>query len=208
VGIETGGTGSEVGERLAAHAARLRLLLTYLAGRAVRARVELDDLVQEVFLRALSAPSGLPPRSEGGSAEAGDAALWRFLVRLARNSVIDAARSIRAAKRDGKTLPLAHGDWSRVGPRESQILAKTAGPVTRASLAETSERVRARFESLSSEHRRVIGLRQFEGLSARAAGVRLGRSETAVHSLFRRALAAWEEGLDETAGSRDESGGA
>jgi len=40
----------------------------------------------------------------------------------------------------------------------------------------------------------VIGLRQFEGLSAAAAGRRMGRSEAAVHSLYRRALLAWEAG--------------
>jgi DNA-directed RNA polymerase specialized sigma24 family protein len=38
----------------------------------------------------------------------------------------------------------------------------------------------------------VIGLRQLEGLTAAEAGLRLGRSEVAVHSLYRRALEAWE----------------
>ena len=41
----------------------------------------------------------------------------------------------------------------------------------------------------------MIGLRQFEGLSARATAQRMGRSETAVHSLYRRALAALEQAL-------------
>ena len=163
----------------------MRLLLSFLAGRAVRSRIELDDLVQEVYLRALTARSGLPPVEENESS------LWRFLIRLARNSVIDAARSIRAAKRDGNTLPLAHSAWSRIGPRASQILSTTAGPVTRLTCAETSRALRERFEALTAEHRRVIGLRQFEGLSAREAAERMGRSETAVHSLYRRALAAW-----------------
>jgi DNA-directed RNA polymerase specialized sigma24 family protein len=38
----------------------------------------------------------------------------------------------------------------------------------------------------------VIGLRQFEGLTAAQAGARMGRSEAAVHSLYRRALESWE----------------
>ena len=45
------------------------------------------------------------------------------------------------------------------------------------------------------DHRRVIGLRQFEGLSAAEVGQRLGRSESAVHSLYRRGLEAWEQEL-------------
>ena len=49
------------------------------------------------------------------------------------------------------------------------------------------------FEQLTPEHRRVLGFRQFQGLSARETAVRMGRSETAVHSLYRRALQAWAE---------------
>jgi len=38
-------------------------------------------------------------------------------------------------------------------------------------------------------------LRRFEGHSAAEAAARMGRTETAVHSLFRRALAAWAEAV-------------
>jgi len=185
---------SEDGLRLAAQESRLRLLLAHLAGHAVRARVELDDLVQEVFLRALSAPSGLPAREPETD---GEESLWRFLVTLAKHAVIDAARAIRARKRDGAVVRLVRSDWSQVaGPRESELLAHTAGPATRVVASETSRRLRERYESLSPEHRRVLGLRQFEGLSARETARRMGRSETAVHSLYRRALGAWEAGLE------------
>jgi len=170
-------------------------LLCHLAGRAVRTRIEIDDLVQEVFLRAVTSADSLP------AAEPGDAPLWRYLARLARNTVIDAARSIRALKRSGNTLPLARSDWSRAGPSASQILAETAGPYTRLVAGETSRLLQERFQALAPEHRRVIGLRQFEGLSARETATRMGRSETAVHSLYRRALAAWEE---TSTASRDE----
>ena len=176
-----------LGERLASHEQRLRLLLAHLAGRAVRARIEPDDLVQEVFLRAVSTSGG-------------------FLSRLARNTVVDAARSIRAAKRSGREVALARSDWSRAGPRASQILAETAGPATRAAAAETTGALVRRFRELSPEHRRVIGLRQFEGHSARETARRMGRSEAAVHSLYRRALAAWHDGLERSDASGDESG--
>ena len=61
-------------------------------------------------------------------------------------------------------------------------------------MAEYSERL-----ALSAEHRRVLGLRQFEGLSAEQAARRMGRSATAVHSLYRRALLAWEQALRDVA---------
>lgn len=182
------------GDRLAAESGRLRLHLLHLAGRAVLARVEVEDLLQELFLRAVAAPGGLPPPGPSGQ----EVELRRFLARLARNTVVDAVRAIRAAKRDGKEEPLRRSDWSRVAGRDaSALLAAGAGPATRAQGGESAERLARAFAALPADHRRVIGLRQFEGLTAAQAAPRLGRSEAAVHSLYRRALEAWEAALQE-----------
>lgn len=174
---------TRTGDRLAGCEGRLRLLLAHLAGRAVRSRVELDDLLQEVYLRALAHPERLPEEEEG------DVALRRYLTRIARHTVIDVARAIRAAKRSGGEERLERTAWSRVGLDPA---AQTAGPATRVVAGESLGRLLSRFEALSAEHRRVIGLRQFEGLSARDTARRMGRSETAIHSLYRRALEAWD----------------
>ena len=163
----------------------LRLLLVHLAGPRVRARVEVDDLMQEVFLRALSSPSGLP------AAECGGDALRRFLARIARHTVFDVLRAARAAKRAGKEVRLTRADWSAPGLSESQLRFDAPGPATRAIEAEERQDLLTAFEKLSPEHRRVIGLRQLEGLSAAETAKRMRRSETAVHSLYRRALEAW-----------------
>ena len=187
---ETGGAGDlDPGARLAAQDRRLRLLLAHLAGGAVRTRVELEDLLQEVYLRALAHRAGLP------EAEQSDAGLWRFLARIARHVVVDAARAIRAAKRDGRVTRLEHSDWSQAGARASRIRAPGLGPATQVAAGEGVARIVAAFDELSPEHRRVLGLRQLEGLSARDTARRMGRSEAAVHSLYRRALAAWQERL-------------
>jgi RNA polymerase sigma factor (sigma-70 family) len=178
------------GLRLAALEGRLRLLVLHLAGRAILARAEIDDLVQEVFLRAVS--SGPLPRREPDDAT--DAALYRYLSTIARHAVIDAARAIRTRKREGITDRLLHSEWSQVpGLRESQVAGGDPGPPTRAVGAEGIERLARGFQALDPDHRRVIGLRQFEGLSAAESARRMGRSETAVHSLYRRALEAWEQ---------------
>jgi RNA polymerase sigma factor (sigma-70 family) len=154
-----------------------------MAGRSVRRRVEVDDLVQETFVRALTRSAGLP---------ADELELWRLLTVLARHAVIDCARAIRAQRRDGRVVRLSRAEWSASGVHESQIAARTAGASTRAAQADEAARLRFAFEQLAPEHRRVLGLRQFEGLSARETALRMGRSETAVHSLYRRALEAWE----------------
>ena len=177
----------ELGDRLADQGQRLRLLMEHLAGRTIRARVEPEDLVQEVFLRTLATSAEVP------SAEPGEAPLRRWLDRLARNVVVDVARALRAAKRDRVETPLARSDWSRAGLGESRIPFPGPGPSTRAQGAETERRLVEAYRTLEADHRRVLGLRQFQGLSAAETGRRMGRSEAAVHSLYRRALQAWGE---------------
>lgn len=174
------------GQRLVVHERRLRLLLLHLMGTALRARIEPEDVVQEVWLRALATPTPLP---------ADDDAVWRLVAHIARNTVVDIARAARASKRTAVHEPLLRSSWTRAGAREPAT--DTAGPATRLVLAERQRELEAAFDRLPPEHRRVIGLRQFEGLSAAAAAQRMGRSESAVHSLFRRALQAWGTVLGE-----------
>ena len=193
-----------LGERLGAQAVRLRLLVTHLASRAILARVEPEDVVQDVFVRALGRPERIPPPS------ADEIELRRYLNRIARHTVIDVARALRTAKRDGQVRTLARGDWSQAassphGPTASQLVAPGPGPHTALVAREGIRGLEQAFLRLRPDHRRVLGLRQFEGLSAREAARRTGRSETSIHSLYRRALLAWERELGESDDSRDES---
>lgn len=189
----------ELGLRLARAAPRLRLLLTHLAGRAVRRRVDIDDLVQEVFVRALAAPSSLPPRPLDESGVVLDGALepdlWRYLARIARHTTIDVARALRAQKRAGALDDLRLSSSSSSGIAASHLVLAATGPATAVLKRETTRDLVRSFERLAPEHRRVLGLRQFEGLTAAECGLRMGKSEIAVHSLYRRALAAWGEQL-------------
>ncbi len=179
---------AELGCRLARLDGRLRLLLAHLAGPAVRRRVEVDDLLQEVYLRALAAPQTLPGPSEG------EAELYRYLTHVARHTVIDVVRAARAARRGGRDR-LLPAEWSRTGLGRAHPEDPGPGPATRVQADESAQRLARALAALSAEHRRVLGLRKFEGLSAREAGRRMGRSERAVHSLYRRALEAWEAEL-------------
>ncbi|QDU67847.1 RNA polymerase sigma factor [Engelhardtia mirabilis] len=174
----------ELVARLVAHDGRLRLLLGHLMSPALRSRFEADDLAQEVWLRLLSRPGRVPAPDQGPSA------LWAYVRIVARNTVIDAVRALRAARRDGTEQRLDRSQWSR--HPWAELPGAGPGPATMAAGFEAKERLVAAFRLLEPEHRRVIGLRQFEGLDARATAERMGRSEAAVHSLYRRALAAWD----------------
>lgn len=180
---------TDLGKRLADLDGRLRLLLLHLSSPGLRRRVQVEDLLQEVYLRALAGAGRLPAKSPG------EVELLRYLRTIARHVVVDVVRAARAAKRDGRVVSLSRSDWSRAGVGVEEFADDTAGPLTRLEGAEESERLRMAFERLSPDHRRVLGLRKFEGLSAAEAGARLGRSEKAVHSLYRRALEAWEAAL-------------
>lgn len=150
--------------------------------------MDLDDLEQEVFLRALASTSPWPAATEG------EAATMAYLQRIARHTVIDVARAIRAVKRDGRTTGLDRSQWSRA---EGLTPASPGpGPHTAVAQRESEHRLEQAFQRLSGEHRRVIGLRQFEGRSAKETGLRMGRSDTAIHSLYRRALEAWHQAVE------------
>src|SRR5262245_248858 len=140
----------ELGERITAQGRWLRLLLMHLAGRQVRSRVELEDLAQEVYVRAIAHQSPLP------SEEPADLPLRRFLARLARSVVIDAVRAIRTRKRSSGTrdFRLTLSDWSKTGLLESLVAGTGDGPATEAAQWDEQRRLLAAFEKLDPEHRR------------------------------------------------------
>ena len=124
-------------------------------------------------------PTGCPRRSRGTRPCSATSPGWR---------------GTRSSTWRGRCAPPSGTAWSNPsnGP-------PGAGPAwTRLEIDEVARELRARFDALPPEHRRVIGLRQFEGLSARDTARRMGRTEAAVHSLYRRALLAWNpEGLED-----------
>ncbi|MBM4014912.1 MAG: sigma-70 family RNA polymerase sigma factor [Planctomycetes bacterium] len=177
----------ELGERLVAQGRWLRLLLMHLAGRKLRQSVELEDLAQEVYVRAVAHQHLVPPE------EPKDLPLRRLLARLARTTVVDALRAVRAAKRGAGRTPvrLARSDWSHSGLLENLVAGVQPGPATEAAQWDEQAKLLAAFEQLPGDQRRVLGLRQFEGLPAAEAARRMGRSEDAIHALYRRALDGW-----------------
>lgn len=176
-------------EELEAVAGRVELLMQHLVGPGLGRRVDRADLVQETMLRLL--------RSDvtAERAEEGPDALWAHARTMARRVVVDAARAARHRPRRMSSLvpETASGDSSCADGVHRYSKEARPGPRTLAAHAESAAQWLEGFRRLSPEHRRVLGLRRFEGLSAADTAARMGRSETAVHSLFRRALAAWEE---------------
>ncbi len=103
---------------------------------------------------------------------ADDGAFLRWMCRIIDHRLRDANDYFDAAKRQVHAIPQS----------------ASTGPVTALARAENRERLQAALTQLSDEHREVILLRYFQGLSTEEAGDRMRRSAGAIRSLLSRAL--------------------
>jgi RNA polymerase sigma-70 factor (ECF subfamily) len=142
----------------------------YIASR-VRRPTDAEDLTQTVFVKALEAL----PRYEARGVPFGG---WLF--RLARNTVIDHARTHRD-----------HADLEAVAERMSDDRPPEDVVAERRDI----EAVAAALASLTTEQRDAIALRFFAGLSAREAAIAMGKQEGTVRGLQFRAIAALRRAL-------------
>jgi len=142
----------------------------FIASRVNRPS-DAEDLTQLVFVKALEA---LPRYEVRGIPFGG----WLF--RLARNAIIDQART----RRDHLTLVAAV-------TRETE----DAGPEAMAFLRDDLDRVARALTELTDDQREVIELRFFAGLSVHETADAMGRQDGTVRGLQFRALAALRRSL-------------
>jgi RNA polymerase sigma-70 factor, ECF subfamily len=137
----------------------------YLRGRTASTD-EATELSAVTFERAFRAIGRYSPRAGGFRA---------WLLRIARNAAIDAARRERAA-------PILVTDTGQ-----------ESGPETRLIANESAEELRERVAGLPPDQRDALVLRYAGGLTAREIGAVLGKSEAASQKLLSRGLDALKE---------------
>ena len=148
----------------ALHTDRALMFVRARLGPALRARVDSMDVLQDAYLAA--------HRDFPGFEYTDDGSFLRWLCRIIENRIRDGQDYFGARKRQAVALP-------RVDP---------AGPSTVLDRAEQRGKVSAALDQLDEDHRQVLLLRYFEGLSADEVGALMGRSAGAVRSLTARAL--------------------
>ena len=153
------------------HADRALLFIRARLGSKLREKVESCDVLQEAYLAAYQAFDTFD--------FTGDGAFMRWLCRIIENRIRDLGDHFAARKRQPVEIPRS----------------AATGPSTAVGLAEDRERVARALEALSEDHRQVLLLRYFEGLSAEETGQRMGRSAGAIRNLTARALAELGEKL-------------
>jgi RNA polymerase sigma-70 factor, ECF subfamily len=142
--------------------------------RVVRDAAIAEDLVQETFLRVWN-------RVQGFDAEKGAIGPW--LLAVARNRAIDYLRS--AGGRERNALEFEETDHpSLYTDMESGLL-----------MSDKARHVKAAMERLPANHRQVIELAYFEGLSQTEMAERMGQPLGTVKTWVRTALKSLRDDL-------------
>ncbi len=139
-------------------------------GARLKARVEVEDVVQEAFLRAFRSFR----RFRGDT----ESALRGWLAAVAKRVVQGEGRRAGASKRRARGGPL-DAEVRAGGDRSAALIANLAGDEASPSQVlrrnERFERLKKALDSLSPDHRKVIILARVKGLPMKEVARRMGR---------------------------------
>ncbi|MGA2609044.1 MAG: RNA polymerase sigma factor [Terriglobia bacterium] len=160
---------------------RLAVLVHYRTGPELDRLYEVDDILQETFLKAFRDFDQFTYRTPGS--------FMSWLARIADHVLADLARSQGRQKRQAAEMLRFRSQSNPAGPEP--VDSKTPSRV----LAE-AEGVRGLLDKLNSlpeDYRQAILLMKVEGLSTSEAAERLGKSNEATALLLHRALKRFRE---------------
>lgn len=152
---------------------RLCLFLDLRMGPALRARLEADDVLQDVYLEGRRAFGTEAPRDARGFAA--------WMCRIVENCLRGHADHFGAKKRrePGPAIPIS-------AVRDAARLSAT-GPVTAAARGEAHDRLRAALQTLAEDERDLVLRRFFAEQNLADIATATGRSETSVRRILARA---------------------
>ena len=163
-------------DRLVAHYRdRLENVIQRRLGAYLRQRIEVGDVVQETWLKAL--------QSVGSFHEQGDDSFFHWVRGIAENLLLYWARQHQ------RTVLLQSGDHVDDGG---------TSPSKRLRREERFDRLQDALSRLSTEHREVVLLARVEGLSMQEIAERLDRTPAAVKQLLWRAMQKLATGFSDT----------
>jgi len=155
---------------------RLAVLIRYKLSESLRERIEVDDILQEVFLEATRDIGTFTYRSPGS--------FMSWLSRIADHVISDEARMRARVKRDGGEQVRFRSESNPAGPEP----VDPATPSRTLLQTERAARLHAMLETLPPNYRDVILMAKIEGLSMEEIAQRMQRSREAVSVLLCRAL--------------------
>lgn len=163
---------------------RLAVLIHHRLGAELRRTADVDDLLQETFLKAFKEFGRFVYREPGS--------FFRWLAAIADHTIADAARYQGRKKRHAEELlPLPSPSNPGVPePRDSNSPSRVFSERTRV------ERLMNALEALPEDYRRVILLSKIEGFTTAEVADKLSKSREATALLLHRALKRFRQVLD------------
>jgi RNA polymerase sigma-70 factor (ECF subfamily) len=155
---------------------RLAVLIHYRISPELRSFFEVDDILQETFLRAFRDFDQFTYQSPGS--------FMSWLARISDHVMADLARSQGRQKRHAAEMLRFRSESNPSGPEPvdsktpSRILAEEEG----------LRRLLEKLNLLPENYRQAILLMKVEGLSIQEAAARLGKTNEATALLLHRAL--------------------
>ena len=155
---------------------RLAVLIHYRLSPELRSFFEVDDILQETFLKAFRDFDQFTYQSPGS--------FMNWLARIADHVMADLARSQGRQKRHAAEMLRFRSESNPSGPEPvdsrtpSRVLAEEEG----------LRRLLEKLNLLPENYRQAILLMKVEGLSTQEAAVRLGNTNEATALLLHRAL--------------------
>jgi RNA polymerase sigma-70 factor (ECF subfamily) len=171
-----GGDSEAFSTLFAKYRRRLAVFLRYKTGSELQGSVEVDDLLQETFLRAFRDLERFKYESPGS--------FWSWLACIAGHVVLDAARYRGRQKRQAGEAVRFRSESNPDGPDP----ADTRTPTLLLAEKEALEALFRRLDALPEDYRLAISLAKIEGLSTAEVAQRLGKSREAAALLLHRAL--------------------
>ena len=158
-------------------------------GSALRGKVETQDILQELAMKALR---------ELPQADLSTRDPFGWLCHLAEQCIVDDHRHFAAGKRaSGREVP---GNV-RIGDGSQDLVALLAASMTSPSMAvvrdERQRRLMDVVATFPDDHREALRLRYGEGLPTKEVALKLGKSDVATRVLLSRLVQQLQDRLGE-----------
>ena len=167
---------------------RLAVLVHYKLGAQLSASLEVDDVLQEVFLAASRDIEKFNYLSPGS--------FMAWLSRIADHVIVDQARFYQRKKRHAQEMVRFRSESNPGGP--DPLDSNTPSRIF--SRQEDVKKLLERMDALPEDYRRVILLAKFEGLTTQEIAEKLERPKEGVAVLLHRAVKRLQQLEERTMG--------
>jgi RNA polymerase sigma-70 factor, ECF subfamily len=177
------GSGPALSRLLDRYRNSLKVQAQLQVGRRLRAKLDFEDLMQELSLEAHRDIARFRGRSEG------EFVSWlrKVFATILSNQVRHYFGTRRRDLRRERPIAIGADDTSRAAT-DRRLVSPNSSPSQQAARSERAEILAEALETLPAAYRMVIVLRNIEGLSFAEVADRMGRTEDSVKNIWLRAL--------------------